>query len=144
VVFRGHYDYSLDVKNRLNLPPKWRGELSEGVVLVQGVDACIEMYTPAAHAETVESALQGLNRMSPEYRKITRRFVQNLQEADLDSAGRVTVTQRLLDYAGIKKAVVIGGSMDHAEIWDADAWQAEQDSIGDEIEALTEGLGHPS
>ena len=144
MVFRGHFDYSLDAKNRLNLPPKWRGELSEGVVLVQGVDACIEIYTPDAFQAKVEGALEGKNPMSKEYREITRYYAGNAFDETLDTSGRVIVKAQLLDHAGIKKAVVVAGAMNYAEVWDADRWKAEQSRLGASIEGVAEGLGHPS
>jgi len=38
MAFRGTFDYSLDAKNRLTVPAKFRAALSEGVVLNKGVD----------------------------------------------------------------------------------------------------------
>ena len=121
VVFRGHFDYSLDAKNRLNLPPKWRGELSEGVVLVQGVDACIEIYTPDAftrsrgRARGQEPDEQGVPRDHPLLRGRPSTRAGRLRARD--------VKAQLLEHAGIKKEVVVGGAISYAEVWEPDAWK---------------------
>jgi MraZ protein len=144
VAFRGQYDYSLDAKNRLNLPPRWRAQFSEGVVLAKGVDPCIEIFTPEQFEQRLESSLAGKNPMGKEARKITRFYAQNAWDTELDASGRVTVNPKLLEHAGIEKAVIVGGAITHAEVWDPDRWAKEHDELGAGIEELTEGLGDPS
>jgi MraZ protein len=144
VAFRGQYEYSLDAKNRLNLPPKWRGQLSEGLVLVKASDPCIDLFTPEAFDNRVEEALKGKNSLSPEYRDITRYFVHWAFETELDSAGRIMVPPKLLEHAGITKNEVVGGSIGWAELWEPAAWATKHADLGENIGSLVEGLGHPS
>lgn len=144
MAFRGQYEYSLDAKNRLNLPPKWRAELAGGVVLVKGVDPCIELFTEEAFDARVHDALAGKNPLSREYREISRYFVHWAFDAELDGSGRINVRQELLDHAGITKAVVIGGSIGWAELWEPEAWARKHAELGESIGALVEGLGDPA
>ena len=144
MAFRGQYEYSLDSKNRLNLPPKWRAELADGVVLVKGVDNCIELLTADAFDARVEKALEGKNPLSKEYREISRYFVHWAFDTELDGSGRITIRPELLKHAGISKNVVIGGSIGWAELWEPEAWAKKHVELGETIGALVEGLGHPS
>jgi MraZ protein len=144
VAFRGQYEYSLDAKNRLNLPPRWRAQFSDGVVLTKGVDPCIEIYSPDRFDQVLAAALAGKNPLGAEHRRVTRFYAQNAFDTELDASGRVTVHAKLLEHAGIAKAVVIGGAIDHAEIWDPERWAQEHGDLGQKIEELTEGLGNPS
>src|SRR5688500_14583765 len=48
LAFRGHFDYSLDAKNRLTVPPKFRVTFSSGIVLAKGLEPCIALWTPDA------------------------------------------------------------------------------------------------
>jgi MraZ protein len=49
MAFRGQYEHSLDSKDRLTIPARFRAALSEGIVLVAGLDPCVELYTPQGY-----------------------------------------------------------------------------------------------
>ena len=144
MAFRGHYDYSLDAKNRLNVPAKFRAAFSSGVVLAKGLEPCVAVWAPDTFESWTESFLSNLNPVSPERRKLTRYFAGSSFDAELDSAGRVTLNQALLEHAGIQKEVVIVGNLDHIEIWDRDRWGDDQQALNAEVAGIAESLGHPS
>ena len=143
MAFRGQFDYSLDAKNRLNVPPKFRAAFSNGVVLAKGLEPCVWLWPPDAFDRFTERVLGGLNPVSAERRKLTRYVAGNSFDAELDAAGRVTLNQALLDHAGIDKEVVVVGVLDYLEVWARDRWLASQDELGAEIGEIAEGLGHP-
>ena len=144
MAFRGHFDYSLDAKNRLNVPAKFRAAFSSGVVLAKGLEPCVAVWAPDTFERWTESFLSNLNPVSPERRKLTRYFAGSSFDAELDSAGRVTLNQALLEHAGIQKEVVIVGNLDHLEIWDRDRWNDDQQALNAEVAGIAESLGHPS
>ena len=144
MAFRGHFDYSLDAKKRLNVPPKFRASFSGGVVLAKALEPCVAIWTPDGFESWTESFLSRLGPLSPERRKLTRFFAGSSFDAELDSAGRVTLNQALLDHASIQKEVVVVGNLDHLEVWDRDKWIADQRELSDEIVEIAESLGHPS
>ena len=144
MAFRGHFDYSLDAKKRLNVPPKFRASFSGGVVLAKALEPCVAIWTPDGFEQWTESFLSRLGPLSPERRKLTRFFAGSSFDAELDSAGRVTLNQALLDHASISKEVVVVGNLDHLEVWDRDKWIADQRELSDEIVEIAESLGHPS
>ena len=133
MAFRGHFDYSLDAKKRLNVPPKFRASFSGGVVLAKALEPCVAIWTPDGFEQWTESFLSRLGPLSPERRKLTRFFAGSSFDAELDSAGRVTLNQALLDHASISKEVVVVGNLDHLEVWDRDKWIADQRELSDEI-----------
>ena len=140
MAFRGHFDYSLDAKNRLNVPAKFRAAFSSGVVLAKGLEPCVAVWAPDTFERWTESFLSNLNPVSPERRKLTRYFAGSSFDAELDSAGRVTLNQALLDHAGIQKEIVVVGNLDHLEIWDRDAWRREVDEVEGSAELVAERL----
>ena len=144
MAFRGHFDYSLDAKNRLNVPAKFRAAFSSGVVLAKGLEPCVAVWAPDTFERWTESFLSNLNPVSPERRKLTRYFAGSSFDAELDSAGRVTLNNALLEHAGIQKEVVIVGNLDHLEIWDRDRWGDDQQALNAEVAGIAESLGHPS
>src|SRR4051794_30810983 len=144
MAFRGHFDYSLDAKNRLNVPPKFRAAFSGGVVLAKALEPCVAIWTPDAFESFTESFLSNLNPVSAERRKLTRFFAGSSFDAELDAAGRVTLNPALLSHAGIKKEVVVVGVLNHLQIWDRDKWSEDQDALNAEVVEIAESLGHPS
>ncbi len=143
MAFRGHFDYSLDAKNRLNIPPKFRAAFSDGVVLAQGLEPCLWVWPPSAFEAFTAQVLGGLNPVSAERRKLTRYVAGNSFDADLDAAGRVTLNPALVEHAGIDREVVVVGVLDYLEVWARDRWLAGQDELSAEVAEIAEGLGHP-
>jgi MraZ protein len=144
VAFRGHFEYALDAKNRLNVPAKIRAAFSGGVVLAQGLEPCVTIWVPDEFERWTQSFLANLNPLSPERRKLTRYFAGTSFDAELDSAGRVTLNPALIEHAGIDREVMIVGNLDHLEVWDRRRWGEERTSLNQEISGIAESLGHPS
>lgn len=144
MAFRGHFDYSLDAKNRLTVPTKFRANFSSGIVLAKGLEPCITVWVPEEFDNWTNSFLSNLNPVSAERRKLTRFFAGSSFDVELDSAGRVTLNAPLLAHAGIEKEVVMVGNLDHLEVWDRATWESDQKQLADEIVGIAESLGHPS
>ena len=144
MAFRGHFDYSLDAKNRLTVPTKFRANFSSGIVLAKGLEPCITVWVPEEFDNWTNSFLSNLNPVSAERRKLTRFFAGSSFDVELDSAGRVTLNAPLLAHAGIAKEVVMVGNLDHLEVWDRKTWESDQKQLADEIVGIAESLGHPS
>ena len=141
MAFRGTFDYSLDQKNRLTVPAKFRAALAEGVVLAKGIDPCVEIWPPSAFEARTQGALAGLNPISADARRIKTFFSSNSDEVELDSAGRVGVSKFLIDHATLGKEVVVIGADDHAQIWDRQAWADFNATLAERIGEITERLG---
>ena len=143
MAFRGTFDYSLDAKNRLTVPAKFRAALAEGIVLAKGVDSCIEVWPPKDFDSRIAGALEGSNPLSADARRISAFFSANSQDVDLDSAGRVGVPTFLAEHAGLDKEVVVIGAGDCLQVWDRKAWADFNANLAAEIGEITERLGHP-
>jgi MraZ protein len=144
MAFRGHFEHSLDAKNRLSIPARFRAEFSSGLVLAKDSDSCIAVRTTEGHEETFEAALAQLSPLSSEYKTLQRFHQSNSFDVELDGSGRVVLDARLLAHAGIEREVVVAGVGDHLEIWSRDGWNTLQTELEANIEGVTESLGHPS
>jgi MraZ protein len=138
--FRGTFDYSLDAKNRLTVPARFRAVLAEGVVMAKATEPCVQLWVPRDYDAFTESALSGLNPASPDAQKLRRFFNANSHDTDLDSAGRVGFPPFLLEHAGLTKDVVVTGAGDRLEVWDRERWNAYNDALADEITDITSRL----
>jgi MraZ protein len=144
VAFRGTFDYSLDAKNRLTVPAKFRSSLAGGVVLAKGIDRCVEVWPAPDYEERIKQALAGENPLSEKARRIKTFFAANAFGLDLDSAGRVMVPQQLMEHAGLGKEVVVVGAEDSMQIWERSAWDEFNAALSNEIADITAQLGQPA
>jgi MraZ protein len=144
MAFRGSFDYSLDAKNRLTVPAKFRASLSDGAVLAKGIEKCVAVWTPGAYDAHVQSALAGMNPLSPQARELQRYFSANAHDTELDSAGRVMIPSFLLDHAGLDKEVVVTGAGDCIEVWGRAAWAEYNADLASRVPDITASLGHPA
>jgi MraZ protein len=140
--FRGTFDYSLDAKNRLTVPARFRAALAEGVVLAKGLERCVALWTPKAYDEYAQASLAGFHPLSPQAQKLKRFFAANSLDTDLDAAGRVMIPSFLLEHAGLAKEVVVTGAGDALEIWDRATWADYNDALASDVSDITASLGN--
>ena len=141
MAFRGTFDYSLDAKNRLTVPARFRAALSDGVVLAKRVAGCVAVWRPDDYDAYMQAALERFHPMSPEAEQLQRFFSANAHDTELDSAGRIGVPAFLLDHAGLGKEVVVTGAGQCLEVWDRQAWQDYNARLTDDIASITSRLG---
>jgi MraZ protein len=142
VIYRGTYDYSLDAKNRLTVPAKFRASLSDGVTLALGLERCFDLWPPAAFEAYVENALAGMHPLSVEFEKFNRFYSANSFDTELDAAGRVMVPKPMLEHAGLTKEAVIAGAGNRLEVWDRATWTAYNARLHGDVGQIRGGLGN--
>ena len=114
----GKYSAKLDDKSRLFVPAKLRGELGSNFYVTLGVNGghrCLTVYT----AEEWQVLEGNYNALPISQRgAATSLIFMNAAECAPDKQFRFSLTQFLLEYAGIDREVVIVGRAGQAEIWD--------------------------
>ncbi len=117
-VFKGEYRYALDEKGRVVLPPKFRRELGNVVVVTRGLDECVFIYS-----------LQGWGRFEKKLRSLSinkRDFVRfmlaSAEDVELDRQGRMTIPAHLRQYAKIDRDAVVVGVINRLEVWGKENW----------------------
>ena len=140
MAFRGQHEHSLDAKDRLTVPSKLRAQLADGVVLLAGLDPCVEIWPRDGYASFTQRFLAGLNPLSSNARKIRRRFHAGAQDEELDSAGRVRLAKHLIAHAGLKGQCVVIGVEDHLEAWNPKRWTEHYAEIDAQAVAMAEEL----
>ena len=118
--FRGTFDHTLDAKNRLTVPARYRAALAEGVVLAMPVDLkpCVGVWRPEEYERYTRRALAELPPLSSRLNELERFFYGSSHDAELDSAGRIMVPGFLGEHAALAKEVVVVGVGDRLELWD--------------------------
>jgi MraZ protein len=136
----GSYEHTIDDKNRLTLPAKFRESFEGGVVVTRGLDKCLQAYRGADWARLVESRLAPLDPLSQATRRLQRFLFSGASEAELDKQGRVMIPAPLLAHAQLGREVVVAGMRDHLEIWDREAWRRELAEVEGSAEDVAERL----
>ena len=120
----GKFPAKLDDKNRLFVPAKLRAELGEDFFVTLGVNCghrCLTVYT----VNDWQTLSNNYNMLPISQRgAATSLIFMNATECEPDKQFRFSLTQHLIDYAGIRKDVVIVGRAGQAEIWDAEEFAA--------------------
>jgi transcriptional regulator MraZ len=140
----GEYEHTIDDKNRLTLPARFRGAFAEGIVVTRGMDGCLNAYAPADWGSVVEARLASLHPLSKEGRRMHRFFFSGASEGTLDRQGRVSIPAALIQHAKLGRDVVVAGVNDHLEIWDRTAWQRELVEVEGSAEDVAERLAAKS
>src|SRR5436309_7129348 len=136
----GAYDHTIDDKNRLTLPAKFREAFEDGVVVTRGLDGCLYAYRRPDWDRLVESRLATMDPLRPEGRRIQRFFFSGAAESDLDKQGRVMIPAQLIEHAKLGRDVVVAGVNDRLEIWDRAAWRKELAEVEGSAEDVAERL----
>jgi MraZ protein len=136
----GEFEHTIDEKNRLTLPAKFRQAFADGLVLTRGIEQCLTAYPRTEWSSIVESRLRELDPLSREGRVMQRFFYSGAAEAELDKQGRVMIPAPLAEHAGLGKEVVVAGIRDHLEIWDRATWREHLAEIEGSAEDVAERL----
>lgn len=118
-MFLGTYRNSIDSKNRMTVPSKFRDQLGGKCMLTKGFDECLYIYT-MADFEEMAAKLAALPQSDADFREFIRDFFGNSEYCELDSQGRILIPQNLREYANISKDLVTTGAMNKVEIWSAE------------------------
>ena len=141
--FHGISTHTLDAKNRLTVPARYRSELAGGVVLAKGFETCLQVYPERHYEQIAAAALAGVNPLSPQARDLKRHLYGNTLPTDLDAAGRIMLPAPFLEYAGLSREVVIMGAGDCLEIWDRSAHRDLDAGLIPRAADHIASIGHP-
>ena len=127
-MFIGEYSYTIDDKGRMITPPKYRAQLSEGVIVTRGLDNCLFMY-PKKEWDIIAEKLGNMPTTDRAARDYARLMLAGAMDIVPDKAGRIVLPQYLRDFAGLKKNIVAAGLYNRIEIWNEDAWKKYEANI---------------
>ena len=136
----GEYEHTIDDKNRLTLPARFRRAFEDGVVVTRGLDGCVYAWPPSAWESYRDTTLSVLHPLSQQGRRMRRHFFSGASETTPDKQGRVSIPPALLVHAKLGRDVVVAGVNDRLEIWDRAAWKRELAEVEGSAEDVAERL----
>ncbi len=123
----GEYECKIDSKGRLRLPSQlirqMRGSNVFEFVIHRGFDKCLMMYEKHVWEE-VSKQIDQLSVYNKKERDFLRYFFRGASVITLDSADRILLSKRQMNFAGIQKQVILTPLNDRIEMWSPEAYDA--------------------
>ncbi len=138
----GEYSHTIDGKNRLSLPAKFRKEMGATVVIAPGIDNCLFVFTQEGWKGFAErlSRADTSSVLQADNRNFNRLIIGRAVEVEVDAAGRMLVPEHLVQYANLKGKTSVIGVMNRVEIWDTTAWESYRTEYAKQTNAIAEKL----
>ena len=123
----GMYECKIDAKGRLMLPAGLKkqlaAEIQEGFVLKRSVfNSCLELHT-MNEWNGLMTEVNKLNRFMKKNNDFIRMFTAGVRMVDADSTSRLQIPKDLINFAGIKKQLVLASVGNIIEIWDKEKYE---------------------
>lgn len=121
MAFLGEIVIKLDDKGRMRIPTALKEDISDKAanrfVVNRGFENCLTLY-PYDVWEVVKSKVDKLNTFNREKREFVRKFYSGATICTLDGSDRINIPNQLLDFAGMKKDIILTPVKDYYELWD--------------------------
>ena len=141
-MFRGEYSLSLDAKGRLAIPSRYRERLVEDcggklIVTISLLERCLVVY-PYPRWQRIEDELKDLPALDRSAQAINHLLIGHAVDGDMDTNGRVLLSQALRNFAGLDKRIMMVGQADKFELWDEAGWNLRRDELLSGVSQLHE------
>ncbi len=136
----GEFKHTIDDKNRVSLPSKFRKEVGKKVIVTHGLDNCLFLYT-LREWETIAKQLGSLGMGQADTRGFNRYILASAAEVLVDSVGRILIPENLRNAIGIKNKIVFAGLYNRIEIWEENEWDKYKALVVKNVDQMAEKLG---
>lgn len=141
----GEYTHTIDEKNRVSLPAKFRKEMGKKVILTPGLDKCLFVFT-MKEWEKVSKRLSDseseLSFLKADKRSFNRYMFGRAIDVEVDSIGRILVPDFLKEIINPNGKVTVIGVQDRLEIWNDKVWVEYKENISKTAGQLAENLSN--
>ena len=124
-MFYGEFEYKIDDKGRVPIPPKFRNFLKDGIVLTPGQEKCITAYT-IPEWNKLSASLTSSTLSRSKMRRLSRAIFSTAFNTNVDNQGRIAIPAPLRESAEIEEDVVVAGANTYLEIWNKTLWEEEK------------------
>ena len=141
-MFRGECSLSLDAKGRLAIPSRYRERLAELcggklIVTISLLERCLVVY-PYPRWQRIEDELKDLPTLDRKAQSVIHLLIGHAADCDMDSNGRLLLSQTLRKFAGLDKHIMMVGQVDKFELWDEASWIRRRDELLNDVPQLHE------
>ena len=119
--FFGRYEHSLDVKGRVILPARFRGDLGSHAFLSKHNERCLALWTPEEFDKKL-SEMELLQESGRAERNLARVWAAGSTEVEIDRQGRLAIPATMREFARLGGDVLVMGAINRVELWDPSEW----------------------
>jgi MraZ protein len=138
-MFYGEFEYKIDEKGRVPIPPRFRNALKDGVILAPGAERCITAYT-IPEWRKLSTALTESSLTRSKMRRLSRALFATAFSTRIDNQGRIAIPAPLREHAEIVDEVVVVGANTYLEIWNRILWEEEKSISQEQAWQIIESL----
>ena len=142
----GEYKCTIDAKGRIRMPSALIGQLGTNALpftMNRGFEKNLMLY-PKTVWEKKTKEINQLNIYNTKQRQAIRYFYRGATIVSPDANERVLVPKSLIEYAGLKKQIVLFAYHEQIEIWSAEAYEEVLDQEPEDFaEIADEIFGNP-
>jgi MraZ protein len=139
----GEYIHTIDIKNRISLPVKFRKELGKKIIITPGLDQCLFIFTSKEWqkvSKRLSDSDSDLSFLQADKRSFNRFMFGRATEVEVDSIGRILIPDFLKDRINLKDKAAIIGVEDRVEIWNDRVWSQYREVVEKQADQLAEKL----
>ena len=137
--FTGEFRHSLDSKNRMIVPARFREGLGDVFMICKWLDGCLAVFSLEKWDELTER-ISHMPNTQKEARLFTRKLMSSAAECQIDSQGRIQLPQLLVEKTGFVKNCAVIGVGDRIEIWPLEKWESYDDEASEVFDTVAESL----
>ncbi|MEW5693200.1 MAG: division/cell wall cluster transcriptional repressor MraZ [Candidatus Hydrogenedentota bacterium] len=141
IFFAGENEQTIDDKNRIILPAKYRRQLGKKMMLTKGLEKCLYIFPKNQWENFLENLINKYGEMLKDARLLRRYFAANSEILKIDSQNRILIPKKYKEFANIKKVIVIAGILNRVEVWAKDEWEKEMELSEKKAVSAAEALG---
>ncbi|MEX2029239.1 MAG: division/cell wall cluster transcriptional repressor MraZ [Candidatus Paceibacterota bacterium] len=141
----GEYTHTIDAKNRMSLPVKFRKEMGKKIIITPGLGQCLFIFTIKEWekvSKRLSSSGSDLSFLKADQRSFNRYMFGRAAEVELDSIGRILIPEYLKESIKLKDTAAVIGVEDRVEVWNEKAWSEQKKVMERQAEGLAEKLGN--
>ncbi len=142
-MFYGEYTHSIDKKNRVIIPSRFRDTMRElgmeKFTVTRGLDECLFMFSDNEWKQQ-ENKFKSMPFTKKDSRKFNRLFFSGAVSVEPDKQWRILIPDYLKEYAGLKKDIVVIGVSNRIEIWAKEKWEEFYNSSKENFEEIAENI----
>ena len=120
----GEFRHSIDEKNRLTIPSRWRsGQPEEFILLADAQGQCLLVMSPSQFALMSAAVGTSADVNARDGRAFLRQLHARAQHGSADKQGRLVLPEDLCRQLGLKGEVALVGGRGRFEIWNSQKWK---------------------
>lgn len=139
----GEYIHTIDIKNRISLPAKFRKEMGKKVIITPGLDNCLFIFTNKEWikvSKKLSDSDSDLSFLKRDQRSFNRNMFGQAVDVEVDSIGRILVPDFLKEKIKLLDKAALIGVQDRVEVWNDKMWSEYKQVAEKEADQLAEKL----